>query len=145
MIWAGSCRIQLEYGKVKIMREWFVYFPPASFIPQIIPVTIADTDALLTFFYLTIGCESVETVRFGSSSEVLVCDEEGLFQENPKANFIGSALYTGIIVGGVIIAKEGKRNGEPDLLGFDTLQEAAAAAQAARTIAEMKYSGLLYP
>lgn len=125
------------------MREWFVYFPPASFTPQIIPVTIADTDALLTFFYLTIGCESIETVRFGSPSEVLVCDEEGLYQENPKANFIGSALYRGVIVGGVIIAKEGQRNGEPDLIGFDTLQEAAAAAQAARTVAQMKYSGLL--
>lgn len=127
------------------MREWFVYFPPDSFTPQIIPVTIADDDALLTFFYLTIGCKSVETVRFGSPSEVLVCDEEGLCKENPKANFIGSALYRGVIVGGVIIAKEGQRNGEPDLIGFDTMNEAFAAAQAARTVAQMKYSGLIYP
>lgn len=134
----------LECGVSK-MYEWFVYFPPASFTPQIIPVTIADSDALLTFFYQTIGCESIETVRFGSPSDVLVCDEEGLCKENPKANFIGSALYTGIIGGGVIIAKEGQRNGEPDLIGFDTMNEAFAAAEAARAVAQIKYSGLLYP
>lgn len=127
------------------MHEWFVYFPAGSLTPQIIPVTIADTDALLTFLYLTIGCESIETVRFHSPTDLLICDEEGWFKEKPEVNLVGTALYGGTIVGGVVIAQEGSRNGEPDIVGYPDLLQATAAAGAAKAVAEMKYKHLLYP
>lgn len=119
------------------MREWFVYFPAASLTPQLIPVTISSTDSLLTFLYITIGCESVETVRTGIGSEVvMIVDEEGLLNDKLKANLIGSALYDGLIVGGIVLAKEGQRDGEPDLIGFDTLEEAQHIADCAKKAAK---------
>lgn len=126
------------------MREWFVYFPPLSYTPQIIPVTVHDTDALLTFLYITLGCESVETVRFYSKTDLMIVDEEGALLEDPKVNLIGSALYDGVIFGGVVIAQEGKRNGEPDVVGYPNMEQAAAAAAAAKTIAQMRFHGI-YP
>ena len=125
------------------MREWFVYFPPLSYTPQIIPVTIHDEDALLTFLYLTIGCESVETVHFSSPSDVLIVDEEGLLKDRPQVNLIGSALSEGYIVSGVVIAQLGTRNGEPDIVGFPDMVQAAAAASAAKTIAQMRYQNIV--
>lgn len=125
------------------MYEWFVYFPPMSLTPQIIPVCIADTDALLTFLYLTIGCESVETVRFSSPTDVMIVDEEGLLKERQEINLVASALYNGVIVGGMVLAKEGTRNGECDLVGYDTMNDAAAAAGAAKAVAQMRYP--MYP
>ena len=111
------------------MREWFVYFPQGSLQPQLIPVTISSTDSLLTFLYITIGCESVETVRTGSGSEVvMIVDEEGLFNDRLKPNLIGCSLYNGLIVGGIVLAKEGQRDGEPDIVGFDTMPEIGRAS-----------------
>lgn len=120
------------------MREWFVYFPAGSIEPQIIPVTIADTDALLLFFYLTLGVESVEVVHFGrSGNSIMIVDEEGLLKPDPVPSPVGCALYPGYIVGGVIICQSGSRNGEPDAVGFETMPEAYAAAAAAKTVAQM--------
>lgn len=119
------------------MIEWFVYFPAGSVEPQIIPVSIADTDALLLFFYLTLGVESVESVHFGRGNSIMIVDEEGLLKPDPVPSPVGCALYPGYIVGGVIICQEGKRNGEPDAVGFDTMIEAHAAAAAAKTVAQL--------
>lgn len=52
---------------------------------------------------------------------------------------VGTALTRGIIVGGIVIAQEGIRNGEPDILGYPSMKNACAAAMAAKTIAEMHY------
>ena len=121
------------------MVEWFVKFPAGSLIPEIIPVTIADADALLNFFYQQIGCSSIETVRFGKSGEsLLIVDEEGLLKEDPVPNLIGCALYPGYIVGNLILCQIGTRDGDPDAVGFSTMIEAHAAAQAAKTVAELK-------
>lgn len=121
------------------MIEWFVRFAAGGNIePEIIPVTIADTDALLNFLYQQIGCRSVETVRFGRGGSVLVVDEEGLLKDDPVPNIVGCALYPGYIVGNLILCEEGTRNGEPDIVGFPTMIEAHAAAQAAKTVAQLK-------
>lgn len=121
------------------MVEWFVKFPAGSLEPEIIPVTIADTDALLNFLYQQISCSSIETVRFGrSGSAVLVVDEEGLLKEDPTPNLIGCALYPGYIVGNLILCEIGKRDGETDIVGFPSMLEAHAAAAAAKTVAQLK-------
>ena len=125
------------------MREWFVYFPQGSLQPQLIPVTISSTDSLLTFLYITIGCESVETVHTDNGSVVMIVDEEGLFNDNLKPNLIGCALYNGLIVGGIVLAKEGQRDGEPDIVGFDTMPEAHHIAECAQKAAKKHFGNTL--
>lgn len=129
------------------MREWFVYFQQGSLQPQLIPVTISSTDSLLTFLYITIGCESIETVRTGSGSGseiVMIVDENGLYNDRLKPNLIGGALYNGLIVGGIVLAKEGQRDGEPDIVGFDTMPEAQHIAECARTAAKKHFRNVLH-
>lgn len=121
------------------MNEWFVYFPPRSTHPQIICKEIGDTDKLLDFLYETIKCRSIETVRFSSPTDLIIVDEEGLLDPNCQLSLVGTALTGGIIVGGIVIAQEGVRNGEPDIIGYPSMDKAFAAAMAAKTIAEMRY------
>lgn len=121
------------------MTEWFIYFPPRSTHPQIIPKEIGDTDKLLDFLYETIKCRSIEIVRFSSPTDVIIVDEEGLLDPNCQISLVGTALTRGVIVGGIVIAQEGVRNGEPDIIGYPSMNDAFAAAMAAKTIAEMHY------
>lgn len=121
------------------MNEWFIYFPPRSTHPQIISKEIGDTDKLLDFLYETIKCRSIEIVRFSSPTDVIIVDEEGLLDPNCQISLVGTALTRGVIVGGIVIAQEGVRNGEPDVLGYPSMNDAFAAAMAAKTIAEMRY------
>lgn len=131
--------------KVPKMREWFVYFPQGSLQPQLIPVTISSTDSLLTFLYITIGCESIETVRTGSGSEVvMIMAEEGLFNDMLKPNLIGTALDDGLIFGGIVLAKEGQRDGEPDIVGFDNMPEAHHIAECAQKVAKEHFRKTLH-
>lgn len=120
-------------------KEYFVKFPAMSTIPEIIEAEISGTRELLDLLYHEIGCESVETVRFSHGKDLMIVDEEGLCKENPRISLVGIVLYPGAIVGTVIIAQEGIRDGEPDVLGFDTRNHAEAAAAAAQTVTEMKY------
>ena len=59
----------------------------------------------------------------------ILCDEEGLFKENPKVNKLASGLYAApsAIVGNVVICKfDISPNQEPDILAFESpeLEEA---------------------
>lgn len=124
------------------MTEWFIYFPPMSVKPQIIGKEIRSCTQFLRFCYQTIGCRSIETVRFSSPTDVLIVDEEGLLKDDYQINMVGSALTESLIVGGMIIARLGTRDGEPDLVGYTEMDEAAASASAAQTIAKMRYNRL---
>lgn len=124
------------------MTEWFIYFPPMSVKPQIIGKEIRSCTQFLRFCYQTIGCSSIETVRFSSPTDVLIVDEEGLLKDDYQINMVGSALTESLIAGGMIIAQQGVRDGEPDLVGFPSMDDAAASAAAAQTIAKMRYNRL---
>lgn len=124
------------------MSEWFIYFPPMSVKPHIIGKEIKSCEQFLRFCYQTIGCSSIETVRFSSPTDVLIVDEEGLLKDDYQINMVGSALTESLIVGGMIIAQLGTRDGEPDLVGYPAMDEAAAAAAAASTIAQLRYDRL---
>ena len=124
------------------MQEWFVYFPPMSVKPQVIPKEIRNTRELLDFLYDTIGCSSIETVRFSSPTERIIVDEEGLLKKDFQISPVGSALTESLIVGGIVLAREGCRDGEPDLIGYESMGEAIAAAYAASTIAKMCYNAI---
>lgn len=120
-------------------KEYFVKFPAMSTIPEIIEAEISGTRDFLDLLYREIGCESVETVRFSRGKDVMIVDEEGLCKAKPRISLVGVVLYPGAIVGTVIIAQEGIRDGEPDIRGFDTRDHAEAAAAAAQMLAEMRY------
>lgn len=124
------------------MMEWFVYFPPMSTKPQIIPKEIRNTRELLDFLYDTIGCSSIETVRFSSPTDRIIVDEEGLLKQDFQINLVGSALTESLIVGRIVLAREGCRDGEPDLLGYESMEQAFVAARAASTIAKMRYNAI---
>ncbi len=67
---------------------------------------------------------------------VMIVDEDGLMKELDN-NFFGSMLYGTIahghpIVGNIVIAKQGYRNGEPDILGL-TDEEASYIVEIAST------------
>lgn len=120
-------------------KEYFVKFPAMSTIPEIIEAEISGTRELLDLLYREIGCESVETVRFSHGKILMIVDEEGHWKKNPRISLIGTGLYHGAIVGTVIIAQEGIRDGEPDVMGFDTREQAEASAEVARMLAETRY------
>lgn len=119
--------------------EYFVKFPAMSTIPEIIEAEISGTRELLDLLHCEIGCEFIETVYFSRGKDLMIVDAEGLLKENPRISPVGIVLYPGAIVGTVIIAQEGIRDGEPDVLGFDTREQAEASAAAAQTLAEMRY------
>ena len=74
----------------------------------------------------------IQTVlaRFQDRSLVLVLDEEGKLKDKP-VNVIATWLtdfQKDKIVGSAVLCREGLRDGEPDLVGFDG-EEAAGLAQ----------------
>lgn len=76
--------------------------------------------SLLDFMYLTIGCDSIECIRFRNfSGDVLgIVDEEGLFNPRLRANAVASLMCGQRIVGRMLVGQQGERNGEPDIVGY---------------------------
>lgn len=113
------------------MTEYFLIFPQgkSSFEPNIVGIEVNDSRELLQFFYDTIRCESIETVKFrGLPALLAIVDEEGLFSDN-KLNWIASALYGMRIFGIMVVGKTGFRDGEPDIVGFESKDEAYKASR----------------
>ena len=54
---------------------------------------------------------------------LVICDDEAILKEL-DLNIIGSILYGDYILGNVIIGCSGYFNGEPDIVGFETREEA---------------------
>ena len=53
---------------------------------------------------------------------ILLVDESGLYKEPLRFNKFASAFYGEPIFGDVLLAAEGYRNGEPDIVGLDGYQ-----------------------
>lgn len=92
--------------------------------PEIIEL---DTDQLLNGMYQAIGCDCIEIVHVQTGlllphGVVMVADESGWFRGASRVNKFASVWYRDVIVGKVILAAEGYRNGEPDLVGLDGYQ-----------------------
>lgn len=111
------------------MIEWMIIARAGSRQVEMEPVTFADTDALLNWLYLKIGCESIQTVRI-SRDVWMIVDEEFLFKNPmPELNALATLAYRQPIYGHAVFCTEVERDGEPDLGGFDSLIEAAAVAK----------------
>ena len=109
--------------------EWFLIYHPETPHAEIICCRPAAHDrALLDFCYEYLGCSSIEIVKPCAldqmkESLLMVVDEEGLLRER-TANPMGSLLYGHLIVGPVIVGQPVIRDGEPDVGGFDSIEEA---------------------
>lgn len=102
-----------------IMKEHFILITPENRIQG-----IRTTNACLRFYYEVVNCQSIEIVRPfrdcpSCRDHVFVLDEEGRLKDEPRLNVIASMLAQIPLYGNVLIAKEGLRNGEPDIMGFD--------------------------
>ena len=92
--------------------------------PEIVEL---DSAHLLDGMYQAMQCDSIEIVRVPRSvllpqGIVLVADENGWYRDTIRYNKFASFWYGDVICGDVLIASEGYRNGEPDLVGLDMLQ-----------------------
>lgn len=100
------------------MREYFILITPDNHVKG-----IATDKADLNFYYSAIECRSIEIVRpFGYTADgqqVMIIDEEGRLKDEPRVNTIASVLANQMLYGNVMIAIEGEKNGEPDIIGFD--------------------------
>ena len=101
------------------MKEHFILITPENRIKG-----IRTSNACLRFYYEVVNCRSIEIVRPfrdcpSCRDHVFVLDEEGRLKDEPRLNVIASLLANIPLYGNVLIAKEGLRNGEPDIMGFD--------------------------
>lgn len=115
-------------------NEYFLLYHTGSIHPEIVCSTVDTQDAcLLRSLYNWIGCTDIEIVRptLATSRDVrellIVVDGEGLLRSKDQ-NAVASLLYAGRIVGDVIIGRQVLRDGEPDIGGWETPEEAHAAA-----------------
>jgi hypothetical protein len=119
---------------MKKTNEYFLLYRTGSIHPEIVCTTVDPQDAcLLRSFYKWIGCEDIEIVRptlFVTQvvrDLLIVVDGEGLLKYREQ-NAVASILYAGRIVGDAIIGRRVLRDGEPDVGGWETVEEAHAAA-----------------
>ena len=110
-------------------NEYFLLYRTGSIHPEIVCTTVDPQDAcMLRSLYKWIGCTDIEVVRPRRIRELLiVVDGEGLLKYRER-NPVASILYAGWIVGDIIIGQQAFRDGEPDIGGWATIEEAQAAA-----------------
>lgn len=86
--------------------------------------TVQSEKPDLDFYYQEIDCRCIEIVRM--PKHVFVIDEEGRLKDDAELNFIASIMYGEPLYGTVLLCKEDLRDGEPDIIGFDERECAAA-------------------
>lgn len=127
-------------------NEYFLLYRTRSIRPEIACSTVDSHDAcLLRSLYKWIGCTDIEIVRptLATGRDVrellIVVDGEGLLRSREQ-NAVASILCARLIVGDVIIGQQVLRDGEPDIGGWATPEEAhAAAAPVFREVQHVMY------
>ena len=115
-------------------KEYFILYRTTGPIGEIVCCNPGASDrTLLHSLYKWIGCEDIEVV-YPSEFAVpkfrdilMIVDGCGLLK-NRDLNPVGVCLYAGPIVGDLIVGRKVIRDGEPDIGGWDTIQEAEAAS-----------------
>ena len=97
--------------------------------------TVMTEKPSIHFYYHHIDCESIEIVRFSKkTNQIAVVDEQALCKDEPKMNLIASYIMCRPIFGNVLICKEGERDGEPDVIGFNEIEVTAARLAMSKAI-----------
>lgn len=121
--------------------EFFVRLDPFDNEPHIIIAQRHADGSLLDTFYQEINCDTIDIVRtrftFDDANILFVCDDNALIKGLQKYNYIATVLYScrQQIFGPVIVGLSGMINGEPDIVGFDSMLDAAIAAHKIRELA----------
>lgn len=106
------------------------------------PVIIAwdpEKEKLLDFMYRHIDCDCIETVQ-DQNGRLIIVDEEGLLRPAPQCNLAASMLRRNqMLYGNAIIAQEGMRDGEPDIVGWKSMKEIGLEAG---SVQQRIYEGL---
>lgn len=128
-------------------KEFFLKYVPEAVTlrpaHKVCSIELPDQDpdgsSELRFFYSQIGCEDIEIVRSQQLNKLypkgLMMIVDGCFlchETMAKVNPIASALAGQYILGNALIGRLGDRNGEPDIIGFDSeaeLEEVAATVR----------------
>lgn len=119
--------------------EYFLrYTSDAPIKYRLHDVVSCDVDGdmqLLESFYSWIGCNDIEIVRSQQLCQIVPDDllmvVDGSFllhNDQPDLNPIGTHLYGQMILGSIVIGRKGSRDGEPDIVGFDSEQDAEFVA-----------------
>ena len=110
------------------MKEFFIIFRPGSAFPHIAETEVKDGN-LCPFLWEKIECDCFTTVNFDDC--IMIVDDDGLLKGR-EVNPVPTLLYNqkGIansfqpIVGPAVIGLRGERDGEPDIVGFDSMLSA---------------------
>lgn len=129
----------MEYF-LKYEPEAIIYNKLHSVCPLELPVGPDPDNVELKFFYDNIQCDDIEVVRSATMNKLypegglmLVCDGSFLCRPDlPSMNCIASSIAGQTILGNVLIGCCGDRNGEPDIVGFESYEEAEAVANTIR-------------
>ena len=93
--------------------------------PQLIRIDTAAPDFNAAVCRV-IRCDLYEVVRVQCGllppGVILLADESGLYKEPLRLNKFATVFYGEPIFGDVLLAAEGYRNGEPDIVGLDGYQ-----------------------
>lgn len=95
---------------------------------QLVHSDISETMDFLNSCYQWIRCDTIQTIRLmdvctdlGVSQKLLgVVDDNGLISGLQKYNLIASMITGEYIMGPLIIGMHGERQGEPDIVGWNT-------------------------
>lgn len=77
-------------------------------------------DGFITIFNSRIKAPKADKNR---PDILVICDDEAILKDL-DLNVVGSILYGDYILGNVVIGCSGYYNGEPDIVGFETKQDA---------------------
>lgn len=115
-------------------NEYFLLYRTGSIHPEIVCTTVDPQDAcMLRSFYTWIGCDDIEIVRPTLTTRqdvrelLMVLDGERLLKYRER-NPVASILYAGRIVGDIVIGRKVWRDGEPDVGGWESIEDVQTAA-----------------
>lgn len=113
------------------MNEYYLLYDPDDHpVPRII--TYDGSEPLLDWMYRHIRCSSIETVRLNLVDPkmhiVAIVDEEGLLRAL-HINRAATRMAGTWIFGGMLIGTTGIRDGEPDIVGYPTPEQASDIAR----------------
>lgn len=107
------------------MKERFILIHDGPYpLPELLALDPAE---LLSGMYDAIDCDCVEVVHVPTGlllphGVVMVVDESGWLRSASRVNKLGSLWCGDTIMGNVILAAQGCRDGEPDLVGLSDSQ-----------------------
>lgn len=105
------------------MREYFILITPDNAVSTVCP----DETPTPEFFQKHLDCDCFTIIRFARKShQIMLCDDSALLKPEPRFNAIASTIIHRPVYGNVLMAIEGERDGEPDIIGYNGIQMVCA-------------------